>query len=166
MNKLFKQIQIGGIEKEELILRLVASGIEFNDYAKTLLRSSYIKIDENMETLDLVRVNLSDLKIDEPSPFKTIVEAASKEKLGLCPLALGLFLRLKYLDQPEGPYITIASENPTDAPDYPNGFYVRNIDGTLWLRGYRADDDYLWPIESEFIFILWQPLLSQDGHQQ
>jgi hypothetical protein len=153
MNKLFKQIQIGGIEKEGLIQRLVASGIKFNDYAKTLLKSPYLEIDNKVETFDLVRVNLSDLNIDKPCPFKTIVEAAAKNKLSLCPLALGLFLRLQFLDQPEGPYITIASKNPTDDPDYPNGFYVRNIDGVLWLRGYRADDDYLWPIDSQFIFI-------------
>jgi len=37
--------------------------------------------------------------------------------------------------------------------NYPNGFYLRNIDNSLWLRGYKASEDYEWSLDSEFIFI-------------
>jgi hypothetical protein len=59
---------------------------------------------------------------------------------------------LEYLDQPEGPYLTIASEKPKNDDEYPNGFYVRNLDNALWLRGYRASDDYEWPVDHDLIF--------------
>ena len=32
--------------------------------------------------------------------------------------------------------------------DYPKGFYLRVVDGVTWLRGYRCDDEYVWPAGS------------------
>jgi hypothetical protein len=76
-----------------------------------------------------------------------------KLKLKLCPLSLGAFLRLEFLDQEEGPYLTIASEKLVNDENYPNGFYLRNTENSLWLRGYRASEDYKWSLDNEFVFI-------------
>ena len=77
--------------------------------------------------------------------------------LGLCPLELAPRLRLLLLDQAEGaagqpltrncaPHgaITVASAPLDDDEDVPRGFYLRRIEGTLWLRGYRSWDGHLW----------------------
>jgi hypothetical protein len=68
-------------------------------------------------------------------------------------LFLGAFLRLEYLDQPEGPYLTILSPTSESNENYPTGFYIRNIDNSLWLRGYRSLGDTEWPQNNEFIFL-------------
>ena len=73
--------------------------------------------------------------------------------LKLCPLYLAAFLRLEYLDQTEGPYLTIASNKPEIDENFPNGFYIRNFENALWLRGYKADGFSGWPETNEFIFI-------------
>lgn len=148
----FKNIKVGGLSNEELVLKLSDAGVEFNEYAKTLLDSSYFKVEKKIETVSLVKVNLLELDIKFPCSYNIIVESASSRGFDLCPLYLAAFLRLEFLDQPEGRYLTIASEKPTSDESYPNGFYIRNMEEKLWLRGYRADDDYLWPLESEFIF--------------
>jgi len=66
---------------------------------------------------------------------------------------LGAFLRLDYLHQSEGPYLTIASEKPKGDDDYSTGFYLRNIENTLWPRGYRIKGEAEWPTNHEFIFL-------------
>lgn len=59
-------------------------------------------------------------------------------------------MRLECLAQPEGPYLTVASAKPEDDDAYPNGFYIRNNENALWLRGYRADDLREHPKDNEF----------------
>ena len=36
--------------------------------------------------------------------------------------------------------VTIASHLISDEESFPKGFYVRKVDGVLWLRGYVADN--------------------------
>lgn len=62
-------------------------------------------------------------------------------------------LRLEYLNQPDGPYLTVASHRPNEDENFPNGFYLRKFENALWLRGYRADGFSGWPGSNEFIFI-------------
>ena len=84
--------------------------------------------------------------------------------LGLCPLELGPYLRLQYLDQPEGywgkpfrrhqaPYgsITIASEKLTEDDDFPKAFYLRRIKGVLWLRGYCSGPQHVWDADDHLV---------------
>jgi len=35
--------------------------------------------------------------------------------------------------------LTIASVKPEINDNFPNGFYLRNFENVLWLRGYRSD---------------------------
>ena len=149
----FKTIEIGGVSKAELIEDLKEVDVHFNEYAEVLLSSSYFEIDKNVSDKDLVKVSYMDLDLDKDATYNEIIASAKKTGLSLCPLCLGAFLRLEYLEQPEGPYLTITSELPNGDDNYPNGFYLRNYEGKLWLRGYRADTDCSWPIESEFVFV-------------
>ena len=43
---------------------------------------------------------------------------------------------------------------PLDASEEtPRGFYLRNINGTLWLRGYWSDDEHVWAPGDLFVFM-------------
>lgn len=151
--EVLREITIGGITKEDLLQKLVQAGIQFNKYANTLFDHPQFTPSEKSEFVKLVIVKPSDLDLDNPCSFSELVKRASALDLKPCPLYLAAFLRLEYLEQAPGPYLTIASIKPENDENYPNGFYIRNIEGTLWLRGYRADDFCEWPSGNEFIFI-------------
>lgn len=149
---IFKEISIGGLTNEQLIKKLVEAGIQFNDYAKALFKHPAFSPRDKKEIVKLVKVKLSAFGIDGPCSFQEIVRRASCLDLRLCPLYLGAFLRLEYLDQPEGPHLTIASAKPDSDEKHPSGFYIRNHNNALWLRGYRAEDNCEWPADNEFVF--------------
>lgn len=149
----FKEISIGGLSKQQLIQKLTSNGIQFNKYAEILFDHPTFAPQNKIERVNLVRVKLSDFDLDNPSSYQELIKRASTIGLKLCPLYLAGFLRLNFLDQTDGPYLTIASAKPENDENYPNGFYIRNHDKALWLRGYRADDFCEWPNENEFIFL-------------
>jgi hypothetical protein len=151
--EIFKEISVGGLTKEQLIQRLVDGGVQFNKYAETLFQHQLFTPSEKPEMVKLVRVKLSDLGLKNPFSYQAIMERSANLGLKLCPLYLGAFLRLEYLNQSEGPYLTIASPVPESDEDYPTGFYIRNNEGALWLRGYRVTGEPEWPLDNEFVFI-------------
>jgi hypothetical protein len=151
--EIFKTISIGGITKDQLIKQLIDAGIQFNEYAKILFEHHAFSPINKSEKVKLVKVTLSDLGMDNPCSFQEVVNRASTLGLRICPLYCAAFLRLEYLEQPEGSYLTVASDKPESDENYPNGFYVRNFNKTLWLRGYRATDFCEWPIDNEFLFL-------------
>jgi hypothetical protein len=74
--------------------------------------------------------------------------------LGPCPLEVAPHLRLSYLDQLEGPYLTVASLKLRPGAETPNGFYLRRLDDGLWLRGYESGPENVYPPDfSEFVFV-------------
>lgn len=145
MNKLeiFREISIGGITKEQLLQKLIGAGIQFNKYADVLFDHPKFSPSEKNEKVKLVKVKLSDFNLSNPSSYQEMVNRASALGLRLCPLYLAAFLRLEYLEQSDGPYLTIASAKPENDENYPNGFYIRNNENVIWLRGYKADDSTL-----------------------
>lgn len=151
--EVFKEISIGGLAKEELIQRLVSKGIQFNKYANILFAHNLFSPENKVEKVKLVKVNHSDFGLDELFSYQEFLNRASADGLRPCPLYLAAFLRLEYLDQPEGPYLTIASIKPESDQNYPNGFYIRNHEKSLWLRGYQADDFCEHPKGNEFVFL-------------
>lgn len=152
--EIFREIAVGGITKDDLLKKLVGAGIQFNKYAEILFDHPQFSPSIKSEKVKLVKVKLSDFNLDNPCSFQEMVKQAAESGLKLCPLYLGAFLRLEFLEQPPGPYLTIASARSDNDGNDPNGFYLRNIENSLWLRGYRADDFCEWPSENEFIFTL------------
>jgi hypothetical protein len=151
--EIFKEIFIGGRSKDQLIKQLVKAGIQFNEYAKILFEHQHFSPVNKSEKVKLVKVTLSDLSMDNPCSFQEVANRASMLGLSFCPLYCAAFLRLEYLEQPEGSYLTVASDKPENDDSYPNGFYIRNFNKILWLRGYRATDFCEWPTDNEFIFL-------------
>lgn len=150
--EVFKEISVGGKTAEQLIQQLSEKGIQFNKYAHMLFEHPSFSANNETRSDRLFKVNLLDLQLEKPSVFQDIVAKAEDFGLKLCPLHLAAYLRLGYLDQPEGPYLTVASARLESDESYPRGFYVRNLEKTLWLRGYCASDDWEFPLDMEFIF--------------
>ncbi len=150
---IFKEISIGGLDKELLLQRLVEAGIRFNDYAKILFDHPKFFPSHSVKKVKLVKVKPTDLGLKNPYSIEKLLQVASTFGLRPCPLYLAAFLRLEYLDQEEGPYCTIASALPESDENFPTGFYIRNFENSLWLRGYRAQGECDHPANNEFIFL-------------
>lgn len=148
----FIEISINHFGKEELLLRLKERGIQFNKYADQLFKDPSFAPSGAAEKVKLVKVNLSELGLTKPTVYQDIVAQAEHYGLNLCPLILAAYLRLEILDQPEGPYLKVASPKVGNSDDYPRGLYLRNFDKALWLRGFCASDDWEYPLDMEFIF--------------
>lgn len=150
---IFKEITIGGIKKEQLLQHLSEAGIQFNQYANILFDHSQFSPSEKAEKVKIVKVTLSDLDLNDTCSAEEFSNRIAELGLKFCPLYLAAFLRLDYLDQASGPYLTVASIKPEIDENFPNGFYLRNFENALWLRGFKADGFDGWPGTNEFILI-------------
>lgn len=157
-------IEIGGLTKLQLIQKLHQHPISLNEYAENLLSNDKFTTSETKYKLKTVELSIRNLGFPDGATMPQIFKRASELGLDLCPLEAGPHLRLDYLDQPEGNKghlpqrqaptgsITIASEIVNEDHNFPKGFYLRKINGVLWLRGYIADYLHVWNIEDHFIF--------------
>lgn len=148
----FKEILINDTGKAELLRKLKDKGIQFNKYASLLFENPSFTPSAAAQRIKLVKVNQLDLGLTKPTVFQEIVARAEDFDLKLCPLILAAHLRLEYLNQPEGPYLKVASPKVGNSDNEPRGLYLRNIDNALWLRGYCASDDWEYSLDMEFIF--------------
>lgn len=150
--ELFLEISIGGVTKQALLEKLEAAGIQFNAYAKILFDHPAFAPSKTPEKVRLAKLKPEHLHLPAAFSYQMLLERAFQQNLKPCPLYLAAFLRLEYSHQPEGPYLTVASP-PLDAnEDHPTGFYLRNFDSKLWLRGYQLIGEAEGPADNEFIF--------------
>ncbi len=139
-----RSITIGGNTKPQLLEALQSKGIPMNKYAEILFTDPLFTTSEDSRSLNIVEVSLDQLGLPHGGVTAEIFSNARELGLDLCPLELAPHFRLQYLDQAEGPYLTIASQKTKNDETYPNGFYLRRFEGTLWLRGYQAHSEYVW----------------------
>jgi hypothetical protein len=165
LNPEVRLLQIGGRTRYELLDDLNSGGIKLNEHAKTLLTNGKLQTDETPYQLRVVVVSVRDLVFPHGAGIQAIQKSALERKLSLCPMELAPHFRLQYRDQPEGfighpttqqkappGSITVACA-PIDSDDkFPKGFYLRCIEGTLWLRGYCSDNEHLWDPDDRFAF--------------
>ncbi|WP_458123987.1 helicase [Paenibacillus sp. Z3-2] len=160
-----RTVQVGGLTKTQLNQKLQQNSILMNELGEALIADDKFTTSDTKCSLQAVELTVKKLGFPDGATTSQIFERASELDLELCPLELGPHLRLVYLDQPEGysgnpiqPHrapvgsITIASEILTEDEDFPKGFYLRRINGVLWLRGYRADHLHVWNPDDQFIF--------------
>lgn len=158
-------VEVGGLTKSELIHKLRQQSVLMNEYAERLFADDRFTTSDTTYILQTIELTVADLGFPDGATIDQIFKRANDLGLQLCPLELGPHLRLVYLDQPEGslghplqtnqaPYgsITIASDILTEDVDFPKGFYLRRMNGVLWLRGYRADHLHVWNPDDHFIF--------------
>ncbi|MBS4220222.1 helicase [Bacillus sp. FJAT-49711] len=160
-----RKIEVGGLTKSQLLQKLQQSSILMNEYGERLIADEKFMTFETKYSLQTVELTVSNLGFPNGATTEQIFNKAKELGLEMCPLELGPYLRLEYLDQPEGNSVnplqqnqapsgsvTIASEFLYKDDNFPKGFYLRRIKGTLWLRGYRSDHLHVWNPDDHFIF--------------
>ncbi len=158
-------VRIGGVPKQALRSRLQQAGVRFNESAERLFADDRFVTSSDDALLEVCEVSAGELGLCDGATFTAIVERAASNGLAMCPLELGPHLRLQLTDQPEGfidksptthcappGSLTVASAPLVDDDETLKGFYVRRIDGVLWLRGFRASPDHVYSADDVFVF--------------
>jgi len=159
-------VEVGGLTKTELFQKMKQESICMNEYGERLLSDDRFTVSSKKYSLHTIELTVKSLGFPNGATTDELYKRASELGLELCPLETAPFLRLAYLNQPEGYYsgnllkgnqapsgsITIATEALTEDVNFPKGLYLRRIDGVLWLRGYLADNMHVWNSEDHFIF--------------
>lgn len=159
-------ISVGGASKAELLAHLERAGIKLNALAEALLADVRFTTTLAVSRLELTTVTVADLGFAQGATFAQLVERASSQGLSVGPLELAPHLRLQWTGQQEGSAgysptqhrappgsVTVASEAPQGDRDIPWGFYLRRIEGVLWLRGYRSWSGHVWRPQDAFVFV-------------
>lgn len=162
---MIRTVQVGGLTKQQLLQKLQQHSIRMNKLGERLFADDKFAISDTAYSVRAVELKVRNLGFPEGATIPDLFKKANQVGLKLCPLELGPYLRLAYLDQPEGhsgkpswrnraPYgsLTVASEILSDDVDFPKGFYLRRIEGVLWLRGYIADDLHILEPDDSFLF--------------
>jgi hypothetical protein len=165
-------VRVGGLSRADLRSALAAAGVRLNQSAETLLDDPLFDGVEagNVQTLAIVVHTVGQLGLADGTTLPLILAAARERRLTVCPPFTGPYLRLAVPDQPSAPdsvmssgrppsgAVHVASERLRDEDDYPRGFYLRVVDGTSWLRGYRCSDDAPWSSGDLFAFVSGESL--------
>ncbi|WP_145318535.1 helicase [Paenibacillus xylanexedens] len=158
-------VDVGGLTKPQLIQKLDQHSILLNKYGEQLLYDDRFIVSSTKQSLQTVELTVRQLGFSDGASTFQLFRRANDLGLECCPVELGPYLRMQYLDQPEicstnisegnkapSGSITIASAALTEDIDFPKGFYLRRINDKLWLRGYLADDLHIWSPHDRFIF--------------
>ena len=158
-------IEYGGISKINLLENLLHSGIKLNKFAQIIFSSEVFKTSYHSQEIEIVETSIKELGFPDGATISEISDRIESLGLAECPLEAAPSIRLKLLDQqeivdnlvfeknqnPPGS-ITIFSNPVTADDDFPKGFYLRKIEGELWLRGFVCSMDYVWKAKDRFIF--------------
>lgn len=166
-----REVNIGGVNKSQLLAQLSASGVELNEAAKTLFASELFTVLDAKRSMTTVELSVSQFGFAQGTTLRELYDRAISLGLILAPVELGPHLRLQYPDQPEGFWghpatehrappgaIQIASAPLSEDDEFPKGFYLRRIKGVLWLRGYWAESGHVHQPDDRFVFCC-----SEDG---
>ncbi len=161
-----RPVRIGGMDRLELLAELQKNGIELNPAGLELFANDKFITSQATAILETVEITVDALGFPQGTTMDKICERAARLGMSLCPLELGPHFRLQYRDQPEGQLghpptqgrappgsLTIASPPISEDDDIPKGFYLRRMDGVLWLRGYRSGPEHIWSPEDRFVFV-------------
>ncbi|GGP11846.1 helicase [Oceanobacillus neutriphilus] len=161
-----KTIKAVGYTKSQLMQRMKENKILLNELAEKLIASDYFEVSNECYQAKIIEIAVKDLDFVDGATTSQLFSKAANLKLHLCPLELAPYIRLAYLNQKEGydahqlknraPYgsITVASKIFCEDISVPKGFYLRRIQGDLWLRGYIADEEHVWNPDDYFIFCI------------
>lgn len=158
-------VSVGTMSKPQLLEALGTLGVQLNQAAMDLFADARFEPNSQAADVKIAARSLASLGFSGGATYAQIVARAQELGLTECPLELAAYLRLQSQHQvvaakrlpnsePGSPpgAITIASKPLDDSDETPKGFYLRNIDGTLWLRGYRSDAIHVWSAPDVFVF--------------
>lgn len=160
-----RMIRVGGMSKQDLLRELRRCNIQLNKAAQTLFADERFITSTTVAYFETIELTVANFDFAQGATTAQLFAAAIARGFSLCPLELGPHFRLQYLDQPEGFWghpqtqhqappgsLTIASAPLTDDNAFPKGFYLRRIQGELWLRGYHAGAEHVWNPNDHFLF--------------
>lgn len=161
-----RTITVGGITKPELLRALASKGVHLNAMAQQLFDDARFVPAPTASVLQAWELAVGALGLGAGGTIDAIHARAAEHGLLPGPLELGPHLRLLMLDQAEGREggreirhqappgaLTVASVPLSTDEDFPCGFYLRRIDGALWLRGYRSWSGHHWSPHDRFAFV-------------
>lgn len=162
---ILRRFELGGLSKSELRERLRSLDIQLNPIGEQLFRHPRFVPSRSIYSLSTVELSVAELGLGNGGTLGEIGEQMRKVGLDFCPLETGPFWRLQFLDQAEGAIGQTPTQNcapagaitvfsrPLDSSDgTPKGFYLRKIEGMLWLRGYVCGDDHRWSPLDRLLF--------------
>lgn len=160
-----KKVAIGGLTKPALLQELADHDVLLNPLGEKLFADEDFQLSTTSQTVNIVEITVAELGLSSGGRLSQIFKQGEKAGFVPCPTELGPYLRLAYLEQPEvtatgkqhkAPEgsLTIISPIIKESDEFPKGFYLRNIDGQLWLRGYICDDLHQWNPTDRLIFAL------------
>lgn len=160
-----RTICVGGMTKHELLARLRDAKVQLNESARVLFAHDGFTTSSAVSRVEIAELSVADLGYAGGASIGQIYDRAAACGLSPCPLEAAPHLRLQYPDQPEGHIghppsqhrappgsLTVASHELPGDDDTPKGFYLRRIEGILWLRGYRSGPDHVWSGADRFVF--------------
>lgn len=164
MNLSYRKVAFGGFDKNALLEKLNNADIKLNENADIIFSSALFSTSTSRKTASVVELTVNELGFQDGANLEEIKVRASELGLLECPMELAAYFRLQYVDQieeveigknkaPSGS-VTVLSKPLVDSDDFPKGFYLRRIDGSLWLRGYKCDREYRWEPTDVFAFMV------------
>ncbi len=155
-----ESLTIGGLTTEELEKKLEREHINITEYARSMLRNKTEFIEPvnsrsgTRETLDLVRLRVSDMGFPHGATTKELFDRARALGLELCPPETGPLYRLAHSEQPLGDWYFVGMDPITDSGGGPGGFSVERRGDGSWLNDYWAGPDNQWRPWHSFLFRL------------
>lgn len=160
-----RSVQIGGVNKAELLRRLAAAQVQLNAAGQQLFADDRFGTAAQPEQVLVRQISVAGLGLADGGRMAQILDAAARRGLGPCPLELAPHLRLLLLDQQEGALgfaptrhrappgsIKVVSVPLSEDDELPKGFYLRRIEGTLWLRAYWSWAGHVLQPDEQLIF--------------
>jgi hypothetical protein len=158
-------VRVGGVDKPALLQALRARRVQLNKAAEDLFADQRFTLAAAGQVIEIVSRSVADLGFRDGADYAQLVRRASAEGWTECPLELGPHLRLQFVDQadsadglplthgraPTGS-ITVASAPLDETDETPKGFYLRRVDGVLWLRGYWSWPGHVWSPEDVLVW--------------
>jgi hypothetical protein len=158
-------VRVGGMKKPALLQALRAHKVQLNLAAVALFEDRRFTLISQNQVIEIATLSVADLGFGEGATYGQLTARALELGLAECPLELGPHLRMQFLDQPEGAAgvpithglappgsITVASSPLDGGDETPKGFYLRRVDGVLWLRGYWWWPGHVWNPQDVLVF--------------
>ena len=158
-------VKIGGLRKSELLSLLHHSGVLLNELAVQLFEDERFSTLPTSRDIEIIHRSVAELGFPDGAVWDELTKRAAAQGYYSCPLELGPHLRLHLTNQGEGSTgqpksenrappgsLTVVSEALSPNDEFPKGFYLRRIDGTLWLRGYRSWAGHVWEPANCLVF--------------
>ena len=159
--KIWRTITLGGFKDWKKANQKIEKAGMKNSIKENILEK--ISFEKNKTKIDIMLFSLADLGLDSDLnrtygvEYQEICERAKQLGLLMCPVEVGLQLRLQYKDQPIGEWIVIATEPIIDSNNEPKLFIVGRNNIGFWLncKQYKKMDDF-WSGERLFAFAIKQ----------